>query len=132
MVQPHHASSPISRPLQPAPSFNSPPLLATKPLRKVLSADVEAAFRTDLLAMTRNLRAFALSLVGDQDRADDLVHDTIVRALQKSDRFEQGTNLQAWVFTLLRNLFYSEYRKRKREVEDADGLFAAKLSTLPE
>src|SRR5215208_1744001 len=65
-------------------------------------------------AKTTNLRAFALSLVGD--RADDLVQDTLLRALQKQDRFEPGTNLQAWVFTLMRNLFYSEYRKRKREV----------------
>jgi RNA polymerase sigma-70 factor, ECF subfamily len=81
-------------------------------------------------AKTTNLRAFALSLVGD--RADDLVQDTLLRALQKQDRFEPGTNLQAWVFTLMRNLFYSEYRKRKREVEDVNDLFAAKLSTLPE
>ena len=79
-----------------------------------------------------SLRAFALSLVGDRVKADDLVHDTIVRALQKSDCFQHGTNLQAWGFTLLRNLFYSDYRIRKREVEDVDGLYAAKLSTLPE
>src|SRR4051794_20983908 len=64
MVHPHRASSPVSRPLQPRPPFNGTLPLATKPLRKVSSAaDVDAAFRTDLLAMTRNLRAFALSLV---------------------------------------------------------------------
>ena len=124
MVHPHPASLPVSRPLQPRPPFNGTLPLATKPLRKVYSAaDVDAAFRADLLAMTRNLRAFALSLVGDQDRADDLVHDTLVRALQNSDRFEPGTNLQASVFTLMRNLFYSEYHRRRREVEDVDGLF---------
>src|SRR3954451_23140733 len=68
MVHPHPASLPVSRPLQPRPPFNGTLPLATKPLRKVSSAaDVDAAFRTDLLAMTRNLRAFALSLVGDQD-----------------------------------------------------------------
>jgi len=133
MVHPHRASSPVSRPLKPPPPFNGTLPLATKPLRKVSSAaDVDAAFRANLLAMTRNLRAFALSLVGDQDRADDLVHDTLVRALQNSDRFEPGTNLQAWMFTLMRNLFYSEYHRRRREVEDVDGLFAANLSTLPE
>jgi RNA polymerase sigma-70 factor (ECF subfamily) len=92
----------------------------------------DAAFRGDLLSVTPSLRAFAYSLVGDRDRADDLVQDTILRALQKQDRFEPGTKLQAWLFTLMRNLFYSEYRRRKREVEDGDGLFAAKLSALPE
>jgi len=82
--------------------------------------------------VTPSLRAFALSLVGDRDRADDLVQDTLLRALQKQDRFEPDTKLQAWLFTILRNLFYSDYRRRKREVEDVDGLYAAKLSTLPE
>src|SRR3954468_3565587 len=97
-----------------------------------LPSEPEPDFRADLLSVTPNLRAFALSLVGD--RADDLVQDTLLRALQKQDRFEPGTNLQAWVFTLMRNLFCSEYRKRKRkrkrEVEDVNDLFAAKLSTL--
>jgi len=133
MVQLHITSSFPSRPLQPSPAFNGGLPLSTDPLRDSPSAaQLEADFRADLLAMTPNLRAFALSLVGDRDRADDLVQDAIVRALQKSDRFEHGTKFQAWVFTLMRNLFYSEYRKRKREVEDADGLFAAKLSTVPE
>ena len=133
MVQPHRPSSPVSRSLQPPRAFNAALPRSTDPLRAAASASqVTAEFRADLLAMTQNLRAFALSLVGDLDRADDLVQDTILRALQKSDRFEHGTNLQAWLFTLMRNQFYSEYRKRKREVEDADGVFAAKLTTLPE
>ncbi len=103
------------------------------PVRNVTSArEREADFRAGLLSVTPSLRAFALSLVGDRDRADDLVQDTILRALQKQDRFEPGTNVQAWLFTILRNLFYSDYRRRKREVEDVDGLYAAKLSTLPE
>jgi RNA polymerase sigma-70 factor, ECF subfamily len=81
---------------------------------------------------TRTYLVSPTSLVGDRDRADDLVQDTILRALQKQDRFEPDTKLQAWLFTILRNLFYSDYRRRKREVEDVDGLYAAKLSTLPE
>ena len=48
------------------------------------------------------------------------------------DSFQPGTNLNAWLFTILRNLFHSEYRKRRREVEDADGVYAARLSTQPE
>jgi RNA polymerase sigma-70 factor, ECF subfamily len=133
MVQPHLTFSSLSCPLQPRPAFKITLPVPTTPVRDVASAaKADADFRADLLSATRNLRAFALSLVGDQDRADDLVQDTILRALQKRDRFEPGTKLQAWVLTLMRNLFYSEYRKRKREVEDVDGLFAAKLSVVPE
>jgi RNA polymerase sigma-70 factor, ECF subfamily len=88
--------------------------------------------RTALLSAVPHLRAFAISLTGSVERADDLVQDTIVRALGFIDRFEPGTNLQAWMFTILRNQFHSTYRKRKREVEDVDGLFAAKLTTIPD
>src|SRR5215218_11354217 len=133
MVQPHLTSSSPSRTLQPRPAFKVTLPLPTEPVRDVASAaKADADFRADLLSATRNLRAFALSLVGDQDRADDLVQDTILRALQKQDGFEPGTKLQAWLFTIMRNQFYSTYRKYKREVEDVDGLYAAKLTSLPE
>src|SRR5215211_3061277 len=85
-----------------------------------------------MLAAVPSLRAFAISLSGQVDRADDLVQDTLVRALANIDRFERGTNLNAWLFTILRNLFHSEWRKMKREVEDIDGAYAARLSTIPE
>jgi RNA polymerase sigma-70 factor (ECF subfamily) len=133
MVQPYLPSSSPARPLHPPPAFEIARPLPTTPVRDGTSArEREADFRADLLAVTPSLRAFALSLVGDRDRADDLVQDTLLRALQKQDRFEPDTKLQAWLFTILRNLFYSDYRRRKREVEDVDGLYAAKLSTLPE
>jgi RNA polymerase sigma-70 factor, ECF subfamily len=92
---------------------------------------VEPALRDDLLRATPSLRAFAISLTNNLDRADDLVQDTLVRALANIDRFQRGTNLNAWLFTILRNLFHSEYRKRRREVEDADGAYAAKLAVQP-
>ena len=85
--------------------------------------------REALLGAVPSLRAFGISLTGDVDRADDLVQDTLLRALANVDRFEPGTNLNAWLFTILRNLFHSEYRKRRREVEDADGSYAATLRT---
>jgi len=93
---------------------------------------VEPAFRDQMLAAVPSLRAFAISLSGSHDRADDLVQDTLMRAWKNVDRFEPGTNLNAWLFTILRNLFHSEYRKRKREVEDPEGLHAARLATRPE
>ncbi len=92
---------------------------------------IEPDLRDALLGAVPSLRAFAISLSGDVDRADDLVQDTLLRALANIHRFERGTNLNAWLFTILRNLFHSEYRKRKREVEDVDGGYAASLRTAP-
>ena len=93
---------------------------------------VEPEIRDALLAAVPSLRAFAISLIGDAHRADDLVQDTIMRAWANLDRFERGTNLNAWLFTILRNLFHSEYRKRRREVEDPDGVYAEQLTSQPE
>lgn len=92
----------------------------------------EYDFRSELLSVIPNLRAFAMSLVGAADRADDLVQETLVRAWDKRDSFTPGTNLKGWLFTILRNEFYSQMRKRKREVADPEGAMAARLSTHPE
>lgn len=85
--------------------------------------------KDDLIAAIPALRAFALSLSGKPDRADDLVQETLVKAWANMGSFLPGTNLRAWLFTIQRNIFYSQYRKRRREVEDADGQRAAMLST---
>ena len=92
---------------------------------------VDPATRETMLAAVPGLRAFAMSLCGKIDRADDLVQETLLRALTNIDSFEPGTNMSAWLFTILRNLFRSEYRKRRREVEDADGRFSASLKSQP-
>ncbi|QFU15912.1 sigma-70 family RNA polymerase sigma factor [Microvirga thermotolerans] len=92
----------------------------------------DPALREALLAAVPSLRAFAISLSGQVDRADDLVQDTLLRALSNLHRFERGTNLNAWLFTILRNLFHSEYRKRRREVEDPEGSYASRLKVQPE
>lgn len=76
-----------------------------------------------------SLRAFARALVNDRDRADDLVQETILKALSNLDRFQIGTNIRAWLFTILRNSFFSELRKQRREVADSDGKYAAQLTT---
>jgi RNA polymerase sigma-70 factor, ECF subfamily len=88
--------------------------------------------RDVMLAAVPSLRAFAISLCGNVDRADDLVQEALLRAWANLDSFEPGTNMSAWLFTILRNLFRSEYRKRRREVEDVDGSYAESLTTLPE
>ena len=85
-----------------------------------------------MLAAVPSLRAFAISLCGNVDRADDLVQETLLRAMANINSFQPGTNMSAWLFTILRNLFRSEYRKRRREVEDADGSYAETLKSHPE
>ena len=79
-----------------------------------------------------SLRAFAMSLCGKFDRADDLVQETLLRAMANIHSFTPGTNMSAWLFTILRNQFRSEYRKRRREVEDADGGYLDGLQSSPE
>ena len=78
------------------------------------------------------LRAFAISLTRNLAEADDLVQDTIVKAWSNIDKFQVGTDLRAWLFTILRNTFFSDRRKRKREVADPDGIHAAGLFEKPE
>ena len=90
------------------------------------------SLREAMLAAVPSLRAFAISLSGNIDRADDLVQETLLRAIANIDSFQPGTNMSAWMFTILRNLFRSEYRKRRREVEDTDGSYAESLKTHPE
>jgi RNA polymerase sigma-70 factor (ECF subfamily) len=92
---------------------------------------VSAQMTADILAVIPNLRAFAVSLCGNVDRADDLVQETLVKAWSKLGSFVEGTNLRAWLFTILRNLYYSEYRKRRREIADSDGSIAARLASAP-
>ncbi|MBV8428997.1 MAG: sigma-70 family RNA polymerase sigma factor [Hyphomicrobiales bacterium] len=96
-------------------------------------ADTEHAgfFTRELLTTIPSLRAFARSLGATPDRADDLVQETLIKAWANQQSFVQGTNLKTWLFTILRNTAYSEYRKRWREVEDADGSYAAGLVSEP-
>jgi len=87
--------------------------------------------RDELVEHLPAMRAFAMSLTRNSAAADDLVQDAVVKAWSNFDKFKTGTNLRAWLFTILRNTYYSLYRKRKREVEDPDGIMAGKLSEKP-
>ena len=92
---------------------------------------VSQGFKADLLASIPSLRAFAVSLAQNADKADDLVQETLVKAWDKHESFQPGTNLKAWLFTILRNDFYSQMRKRGREVQDSDGIMTARLAVHP-
>jgi RNA polymerase sigma-70 factor (ECF subfamily) len=88
--------------------------------------------REQLTSYLPSLRAFAISLTRNTASADDLVQDTIVKAWTNLDKFQRGSNLQAWLFTILRNTFYSNLRKHRREVADPDGIHAQGLFVKPE
>ncbi|MGB5556518.1 MAG: RNA polymerase sigma factor [Paracoccaceae bacterium] len=88
--------------------------------------------RDEIVEHLPAMRAFALSLTRNGSSADDLVQDTIVKAWKNIDKFAAGTNMRAWLFTILRNTFYSDRRKSKREVADVDGKMAATLSQKPD
>src|SRR5215207_8221079 len=88
--------------------------------------------RDQLAAFLPHLRAFALHLTRDPVWSDDLVQRTLLRAWTNLDHFQHGTNLEAWLFPILRNCFYSEHRKHRREIEDPEGGFARRLMVQPE
>lgn len=77
-------------------------------------------FRKELLPLIPSLRAFARFLARNPSMADDLVQETILRALAKYEQYEPGTNLKAWVFSILRNLFLEQVRRTKKEQEVLD------------
>ena len=89
-----------------------------------------ASFKDELVAEITDLRAFAISLSGSASLADDLVQETLLRAWSEFDKFQPGTSLRAWLFTILRNIYYSNYRKRAREVQDSDGAWMRGGSSL--
>jgi RNA polymerase sigma-70 factor (ECF subfamily) len=93
---------------------------------------VEAVMRDRLLAEIPNLRAFALTLTQDADEADTLVQDTLVRAWNRMSTFDRGTNLSAWLFTILRKRFYSQRRIGQPDVDDSAVIWAKHLFRAPE
>ncbi len=86
-----------------------------------------ASFKDGLIAEMASLRALAVSLCGSASVADDLVQETLLRAWSKWDQFQPGTTLRAWLFTILRNIYYSNCRKSVREVQDSDGAYAQRM-----
>ena len=88
--------------------------------------------RDALLAQIPDLRASAFLLCGSKDRADDLVQDTVLSAWAHLDDFQAGTNMGAWLFTIMRNRFRTDYRKSRRWVQDVNGQYAERLTSKPE
>lgn len=90
-----------------------------------------AAWREQVIALIPSLRAFAWSLSRNPTDADDLVQETLTKAWVHRDKFHAGTNLRAWLFTILRNSWYTAAAKGRRETPDEDGKMAAAMTTPP-
>jgi RNA polymerase sigma-70 factor (ECF subfamily) len=86
-----------------------------------ISVHVGTGWRDEVVALIAALRAFAWSISRNGSDADDLVQDTLIKAWSHRDKFETGTNLRAWLFTILRNTYYTAVVRRRREVRDEDG-----------
>lgn len=89
------------------------------------------SWRDQVVGLIPALRAFAWSLSHNGSDADDLVQDTLIKAWTNRDKFEPGTNLRAWLFTILRNTYYTNVLRRRREVRDETGEYAATLRSAP-
>lgn len=87
--------------------------------------------RPDLLDLLVPLRCYARSLTRDALRADDLVHDTLVRALEMQGTLRPNTNLRTWMMTVLHNAFIDEQRRRQVEARHADALVRMAEDTAP-
>ena len=126
----HKLKELFDEPTQPLPKrFRE--LLKALAAKDKLHPYVNKSLKDALLALIPTLRAFAVSLCGNPERADDLVQETLLKAWSHMDSFEEGTNLRAWLFTILRNSYISELRKYRREIEDSDGKNAENLSVAP-
>ncbi|KAA6405429.1 hypothetical protein DPQ22_05075 [Candidatus Tokpelaia sp.] len=144
--KPGSIAAPAPNPPCPAPALTVPvppaagqyaPIPPTAPAKAAQKQETKPgssenpSFRREMLSLLPGLRAFAVSLAGNKDQADDLLQDTIMRAWGKQESFTMGTNMKAWLFTILRNEFYSQMRKQKREVQDTDGIYANNLAVHP-
>ena len=90
-----------------------------------------ASWRDEVVGLIPAFRAFAWSHSHTWSDADDLVQDTLIKAWTNRDKFKPGTNLRAWLFTILRNTYYTNVLRRRREVRDEQGEYASTLKAPP-
>jgi RNA polymerase sigma-70 factor (ECF subfamily) len=107
-------------------------LKRTTQVMRAFHEPVDKAFVDQIISLLPELRVFAISLEKDTVRAEDLVQEAALKALSQHERFERGTSLRSWLFTILKNHFLTIVRRRAREVEDATGSFAETLTFEPD
>ena len=86
--------------------------------------------RDDIVALLPDLRAFARFMCREREAADDLVQNTVLAALDKQSQFAPGTNLKGWLFTIMRNRFYSDLRTQRRRPASIDHSAVAPLAAV--
>ena len=97
----------------------------------VTTSDRSPAFDAEALDHLGTLQALSRRMTPNRTEADDLVQDAYLNAFRASHRYEPGTNLRAWLFTILRNTYYTNVLRRRREVRDEDGNYAGALKSAP-
>jgi RNA polymerase sigma-70 factor (ECF subfamily) len=93
-------------------------------------AAAREAFEAQLLPQLDSLYRLALRLTTDPSRAEDLVQDTVLKAFRSWQSFQPGTSIRSWLFTILRNTFINDYRRRKREPIPMDLEVAEPMATF--
>ncbi len=77
-------------------------------------------FRSDIMQYENSLRPFALKLTKSREASEDLIQDTFYRALANCEKFADGTNIKAWLFTIMRNIFINNYRRKQKSKTVSD------------
>lgn len=99
-----------------------------------MASDIESQSKieSELVSLLPALRAFARTFYRNSTDADDLVQETVVKALSHIDRFQEGTRLKSWLFTIMRNTFCSKFRVGKRETLGDEEYVSSRGSVPPE
>lgn len=77
-------------------------------------------FNNQVQCVAQSLRPAAMNLTRDNDDAKDLVQETLLKALTNRDKFKTGTNLKAWLYTIMRNTFINNYNKVTKRISNTD------------
>ncbi|KPF44954.1 sigma-70 family RNA polymerase sigma factor [Rhizobium sp. AAP43] len=91
----------------------------------------ELATQSEVVELIPALRAFARTFCPSPEEADDLVQETLAKALANLDKFEPGTRLKSWLFTIMRNTFCTRFKKRSRETIGIPDAISESLTTEP-
>lgn len=98
-----------------------------------MSKDARSSdFAHDLICAIPRLRDYASALCFSSEDRDDIVQTALTNAWAHQDRYKPGTDMPAWLTTILRNAFHDQCRKRRWEIPDPDGVYAQRLTVLPE
>jgi RNA polymerase sigma-70 factor (ECF subfamily) len=91
------------------------------------------SFQAEIISFSKTLRPFAFSLTKDNEEAKDLIQETVFKALRYKDKFSEGTNIKAWMYTIMRNIFINNYRRKVKQntfIDSSDNQFLINSSEV--